>query len=72
MTHNPELLEAAANVAATLRRLIENLGAKPPTDAGMEDQQIADRLIELAMELGELSHDPERYAAPVESEGGEL
>lgn len=29
-------------------------------DASMEEPQIADRLIELALELGDLSHDPER------------
>lgn len=40
---------------------IEKLIRAEIGDVGMEEPQIADRLIELAMELGELSHDPERH-----------
>ena len=40
---------------------IEKLTRDECGDISMDEPQIADRLIELAMELGELSHDPERH-----------
>ena len=73
MTHDPELTEAAANVAATMRRLIEDLSAKPITPkrlrwAACEFRSMAEYLQEVA----DAAEAGQRYAEPVESEGGLL
>lgn len=73
MTHNPELLEAGANVVATMHRLIDDLSAKPPTLRSLrytacEFRSMADYLSQVA----DAAEARERYAAPVESEGGLL
>ena len=73
MKHDPELTEAAANVTATMRQLIDDLGAKPITPkrfryTACEFRSMADYLSQVA----DAAEARERYAAPVESEGGLL
>ena len=73
MTHDPELTEAAANVTATMQRLIEDLGAKPITPkrfcyAACELRSMAEYLSQVA----DAAEAGQRYAEPVESEGGLL
>ena len=73
MKHSPELTEAGANVAATMRRLIDDLSAKPPTPKRLRWAACEFRSMALYLqEVADAAEAGQRYAEPVESKGGLL
>ncbi|GAB6047383.1 hypothetical protein JCM19379_12070 [Methyloparacoccus murrellii] len=73
MSRDHELEEAANNVTATMRRLIEDLNGEAITPKAL--RLAAHEFRSLAMylqEVADVAEARERYAAPVESEGGLL
>lgn len=73
MASNPELLEAASNTIATMHRLIEDLGTGAVSPKALRQASYEFRNLAMYLqEVADATEASERYAAPVESEGGLL